>query len=412
LPGRSARPLAHPAPAPVILARVSESIEPDSDPSAAQPQGADRALGSTVRQAEHGAAPSGWARSTLAVTAGRPPRAADAPTSHPVTLAATFVAGGDIEYGRYGNPTWTAFEDAVGALENGRALAFSSGVAAIDAVLSLLPDGAVIVGPDSAYPGTADLMNERVSAGTATFRPVPVADTSAVTAALSGADLVWLESPTNPNLDVADIAAIADAARAACALLAVDNTFSTPILQRPLDLGADMVVHSATKLLSGHSDVVLGVAVTRDDDLFDRMQARRRRHGSIPGPMETWLALRGLRTLALRVERGEDNARSLAGLLAEHTAVSRVRYPGRGTMLSIELTGGADAADLVAAAVRLWLHATSLGGVESSLERRRRWPSESAQVSPALLRLSVGIEDIDDLWADLRAALDAAPSST
>ncbi len=346
------------------------------------------------------------APSTLAVVAGRPDRVPDAPFSEPVTFASTFNAGGEVEYGRYGNPTWSAFETAIGALEGGQARAFASGLAAISAVLSLLDEGAVVVAPDNAYTGTRAQIDERVAAGRATLRPVQVADGAAVSAAAAGADMVWLESPTNPNLDVADIRGAADACAASGAVLVVDNTFATPLLQRPLELGADLVVHSVTKLIAGHSDVVLGVVVATDPALLARIDDHRRLHGAIPGPMETWLALRGLRTLALRVERAQASAQLLARRLADHPAVAVVRYPGFGAMVSVELAAGADAADVLAAGVRLWIHATSLGGVESSLERRRRWPSESDAVSDALVRLSVGIEDVEDLWADLATVLD------
>jgi cystathionine gamma-synthase len=340
------------------------------------------------------------------VVAGRPDRAPDAPFNEPVTFASTYYAGGQMEYGRYGNPTWAAFEQALGALEGGQARAFASGLAAISAVLSLMPEGAVVVAPDNAYTGTRAQIDERVAAGRATLRAVDVADAAAVAAAAVGADLVWLESATNPNLDVADVGAAA----AACAggpLLVVDSTFVTPVLQRPLEQGADLVVHSVTKLIAGHSDVVLGVVVATDADLLARIDDHRRLHGAIPGPMETFLALRGLRTLALRIERAQASAQTLVPRLAGHPAVARVRYPGFGAMVSIELAGGPQAADALATGVRLWIHATSLGGVESSLERRRRWPSESENVSEALVRLSVGIEDVQDLWADLAAALDA-----
>jgi cystathionine gamma-synthase len=343
---------------------------------------------------------------TLAVVAGRPARVPDAPFNEPVTFASTYNAGGDREYGRYANPTWSAFETAVGALEGGQALAFSSGLAAVSAVLSLLPEGAVVVAPESAYTGTRAQLDERVAAGRATLRAVDVADATAVADAAAGAHLVWLETPTNPKLDVADIGAAAAACVSNGALLVVDNTFATPLLQRPLALGADVVVHSVTKLIAGHSDVVLGVVVVDDSALLKRLDDHRRLHGAIPGPMETWLALRGLRTLALRVERAQESAHALVGKLAEHPAVDVVRYPGMGAMISIELAGGAAAADALAAGVRLWIHATSLGGVESSLERRRRWPSESASVADSLVRLSVGIEDVDDLWADLVRVLD------
>jgi cystathionine gamma-synthase len=187
-----------------------------------------------------------------------------------------------------------------------------------------------------------------------------------------------------------------------------DNTFATPLLQQPLDLGVDVVVHSATKYLSGHSDVLLGVAVTQRADLYTALQRRRLVHGGIAGPMEAWLALRGLRTLHVRFERQCANAVEIARRAEGHPAVDRVRYPGFGAMVSIEVRGGAAAADAVATGCRLWLDATSLGGVESLIERRRKYAAESPRVPEALLRLSVGIEDVDDLWRDLSQALDAA----
>jgi cystathionine gamma-synthase len=224
---------------------------------------------------------------------------------------------------------------------------------------------------------------------------------------------------------VADVAAACQAAHAAGAIVAVDNTFNTPMGLRPLALGADVVVHSVTKQISGHSDVLLGVTVTSDAALHERLGAHRRLHGAVAGPFETYLALRGLRTLPLRVQRASASAAELASRLQEHRAVTRVRYPGLpddpghwiaaaqwdgfGSMVSVQVTGGAAGADRVCDAVRLWVHTTSLGGVESTLERRRRWPAESAEVPESLLRLSVGIEDVEDLWRDLAAALDLLP---
>jgi cystathionine gamma-synthase len=349
--------------------------------------------------------PEGLSRATRAVVAGRPPRRPDAPLGPPVTFASTYVAGGTVEYGRYGNPTWSAFEEAVGDLEGGRALAFASGLAAVSAVLALLPEGAVVAAPDNAYSGTWGQLQERGAQGRAKLRAVDIADRDAVAAAVEGADLLWLESPTNPRLDVADVPAAAAAIHSAGGLLVVDNTFATPLLRQPLDEGADLVVHSATKLIAGHSDVQLGVVVTRHERVYERLDDHRRLHGAIPGPMEAWLALRGLRTLALRVDRAQASARVLAERLSAHPAVAVVRYPGWGSMVSVELVGGRDAADRLTERVRLWVHATSLGGVESTLERRRRWASESTTVSEALVRMSVGIEDVEDLWADLAAAL-------
>jgi len=373
-----------------------------------------------------------WSPATVAVTAGRPGGVGDGPHP-PVVLASTYRAAddrthpGDRVYGRWDNQTWEAFEAALGALESGRCLAFGSGMAAIAAALEEVPPGGTVVVPRHAYSGTLGLVDDRAASGRLSVRRVDVADTGAIAAAAVGARLVWLESPTNPMLEVADLPAAIRAAHDAGALVAVDNTFATPLLQRPLEHGADLVVHSVSKYLSGHSDVVLGASVTRDPALHDRLLRRRTMLGAIPGPVEVWLALRGLRTLHLRVERAGANATELARRLAGHPAVERVRHPslpddpgharataqlaGFGAIVSIEVAGGADAAERVASAVRLWLHATSLGGVESSLERRRRHAAEAPGVPEGLLRLSVGIEDVEDLWADLDAALRAAAGS-
>jgi cystathionine gamma-synthase len=189
-----------------------------------------------------------------------------------------------------------------------------------------------------------------------------------------------------------------------------DNTFATPLRQRPLDLGADLVVHSATKYLSGHADLVLGAVVTRDDQTWRALDEQRRARGAVAGVLEAWLATRGIRTLALRVDRAESNARRLVELLAAHPAVDRVRYPSFGGIIAIEVAGGAFAADLVCRSTRLWVHATSLGGVESTLERRRRWAGEPETIPEGLVRLSVGVEDVDDLWRDLARALDGIPT--
>jgi cystathionine gamma-synthase len=226
-----------------------------------------------------------------------------------------------------------------------------------------------------------------------------------VVAACDDAALVFLESPTNPALEVADIAAIVEAAHAAGARVVVDNTFATPLLQRPLELGADLVLHSATKYLAGHSDVQMGALVTADEQLLDVLKGRRDLVGAVPGPFEAWLALRGLRTLALRVERASANAAELADRLRTHPAVAEVRYPGFGGIVAPVFTDPA-VAERLQHRVRLWVYATSLGGVESTLERRRRWRTESATIPEGLVRLSVGIEDVEDLWADLAQALE------
>lgn len=343
---------------------------------------------------------------TIAVTAGRPAHEPDRPLNEPITMASTYVAGGDVEYGRYGNPTWTAFEEVLGALEGGRALAFASGMGAVTTVLDLVGQDGLVVAPAHAYTGTLLQLADLESRGRVRSELVDITDTEAVVAACEDAALVWLESPTNPALELADIAAIAAAARAAGAYVVVDNTFATPILQRPLTLGADLVVHSVTKYLAGHSDVLMGAVVARDDELYAVLKGRRDLMGAIPGTLEAWLALRGLRTLHLRVERAQANATELARRLAGHPALSEVRYPGFGGIVAIVLAGGAEAGDLLTRSTRIWVHATSLGGVESTFERRRRWKAEPPTIPDGLVRMSVGIEDVEDLWADLRSALD------
>jgi len=368
---------------------------------------------------------------TLAVTAGRPPVTPDAPLNEPVSFASAYHAGGPIAYARDGNRSWAALEDAIGALEGGSALAFSSGMAAVAAVLDTLPVGAKIVAPVDGYSGTRVLLRDAGAPGRWVPAFVDVTDTAAVVDALDGAALIWLESPTNPLNGIVDLPAVITAAHERGVVVAVDNTYATPLLQRPLELGADVVVHSVSKLLSGHSDVVLGATVTADAARCEALRRHRTYYGAIPGPMEAFLALRGVRTLALRVERAQSNARLLAGRLHEHPDVTRVRYPGLpddpgaaraaaqmdgpGTMVAFEVRGGAAAAEAVAKATRLIVHATSLGGIETTMERRARW-AEDAGIPPALLRLSVGCEDVEDLWADLERALRvgmaAAPAGT
>jgi cystathionine gamma-synthase len=343
--------------------------------------------------------------STIAVTAGRPQHEPDRPLNEPLTMASTYVAGGDVEYGRYGNPTWTAFETALGELEGGSCLSFASGLAAVATVLDLVGIDALVLAPRHAYNGSLMQLADLEARGRLAATLVDVTDTDAVVAACSDAALVWLESPTNPALEVADIETIAKAAHEADAYVVVDNTFATPLLQRPLDLGADLVVHSATKYLAGHSDALLGAVVTRDEQLLSVLKGRRDLLGAVPGTLEAWLALRGLRTL-LRVERAQANAQELVRRLGDHPAVGEVRYPGFGAIVAIVLAEGALAADLLTRKTRLWVHATSLGGVESTFERRRRWKTEPATIPEGLVRMSVGIEDVDDLWEDLRRALD------
>jgi cystathionine gamma-synthase len=362
--------------------------------------------------------------STVVVHAGRPERVPNAPVNESPVFSSTYVAGGDRGYGRFGNDAWTALEQTLGQLEGGRGLTFASGMAAVAAIADLVPVGGRVVAPQHAYSGVLALLDQQATAGRLTVQRVDIADTDAVTRAVDQADMLWIESPTNPAMEVADLPAISAAGREAGATVVVDNTFATPLLQQPLKLGADIVMHSATKFIAGHSDVVLGAVVTADDDLWNAIELRRRSIGAIPGPMEAWLALRGLRTLALRLERAQSNAAFLAERLRQHPRVSRVRYPGLpddpgharataqmsgyGAILSFELGGDAEGAQRVCESTALWVHATSLGGVESMLERRRRWPIEVPTIPEDLIRLAVGIEHPDDLWADLEQALKTA----
>ncbi len=347
-----------------------------------------------------------WSPATVAVAAGRPPHEPDQPLNHPITMASTYGATGELEYGRYGNPTWSAFEEVLGTLEGGHCLAFSSGLAAVATVLDLVGQGATVVAPRHAYNGTVMQLADLESRGRLTAHLVDVTDTEAVARACADAALVWLESPTNPALEIAEIETIASAAHDTGAYVVVDNTFATPLRQRPLTMGADVVVHSATKYLSGHGDAMLGAVVTSDSQLYAVLKGRRDLVGAIPGTLEAWLALRGVRTLHVRLDRAESNARELAERMRHHAAVGEVRYPGFGGIVAIVLAGGADAADQLVRSTSLWVHATSLGGVESTFERRRRWKSEPATIPDGLVRLSVGVEDVDDLWTDLTQALD------
>ena len=346
---------------------------------------------------------------TLVVSVGRPPAEPDQPLNTPIVPASAFHAGGPMEYAREAAPTTTAIEQAIGALEHGTAVVFSSGMAAANAAMDLVPAGGVVVAPSAAYTGVAVRLRELDAIGRIVLRIVDADDTAGVAAACDGAALLWLESPTNPLLQVADLPACIAAAHAAGARVLVDNTFATPVLQQPLILGADLVLHSVTKAMGGHSDLLMGALVARDPALADEVRVRRVLLGAAPSAFDCYLALRGIRTLAIRIERGQENARTLADRLTGHPTVERVRYPGFGTIVAIEVAGGAAVADAVCAATRVWIHATSLGGVESLLERRRRWPLESSTVPEGLIRLSVGIESVEDLWRDLDRALTSAP---
>ncbi len=370
---------------------------------------------------------------TYAVVAGRPERTEGAPVNPPVVLSSTYVGRGPVQpgemvYTRLGTETWEPLEEALAGLEHADepALVFGSGMGAVSAALDLTRPGSRLVVPQHAYHAAlvaAHRLNERSQVEVV---EVDIADTEAVRAAITGGptSVVWVETPTNPMLEIADIAAISATAHEAGALVVVDNTFATPLAQRPLDLGADVVVHSVSKYLAGHSDVILGAALTSSREIYGALRQQRDIGGAVAGPWETWLALRGLRTLALRVERSQANATELARRLAEHESVVAVSHPslpshpqherataqmdGYGSIITLRPAGGQAGADALAAAVELWVPATSLGGVESSLERRRRFASEAVTVPDDLLRLSVGIEDVEDLWADLLGGLAAA----
>ena len=321
-----------------------------------------------------------YSAETFVVSGGRPAHEHDAPVNPPIVLSSTYrgVDAVNIEqdrvYARFSNPTWEGMEEVVAKLENATqpGLLFPSGMAAVAAVIDLVPVGSIVLIPKHAYMASVALLS---------------------------------------------------AARRLGIVTAVDNTFATPILQRPLDLGADVVVHSATKFLAGHSDVLLGMALTSNEELYKAMLHHRITNGAIPGPVEAWLGLRGLRTLALRVERAVQNAQALAERLSEHPFVTEVRYPGLesdrghevakkqmdgfGAILCVTLDTDAAGARNVVEALKLWTPATSLGGVESLVERRRRHGNEPDSIPESLLRLSVGIENVDDLYNDLVEAFKA-----
>ena len=365
---------------------------------------------------------TGWQPATRAIALGRP-HEPDAPLNTPIMPATSFLAGDGPGYSRAGNPTWESFEAVVGALEGGRAVAFGSGMAAISAAVEVLlhsvaaPVPAVAC-PQVHYAGSRGLLRTLAEQGRITLvRYAP----DAATAAVEQADVVLIETPANPTMDITDIAAACRTAHARGALVLCDNTYATPLATRPLSLGADVVIHSASKYLAGHSDALIGVAIARDPDLVDGLVGQRTLRGAVPGVLEAWLATRGVRTLALRFAAACANAQVIAERLADHPQVVEVRYPGLpgdpghevaarqmdtfGAMIAFRPTGGAERAEAVTRATRLWLHATSLGGVESTLERRRRFPEESPLTPDDLIRLSVGCEDVEDLWADLAHAL-------
>lgn len=364
----------------------------------------------------------GWTADTVAVQAGRPERVPGAPMNPAILLSSTYAHDASLEYGRDGNAGWGALEAALGALDGGRAVTFGSGLAAATAIAGLVPPGGTVVLSTVTYYGVRNVFERMQAQGRLAVRFVAADDTAGILAAADGADMVWVESIANPLMVVADIPAIASGARERGAITVVDATFATPLRQRPLELGADVVLHSATKLIGGHSDLLLGAAVCRDEAHERDLLAHRHDHGSIPGSLEAFLALRGLRTLAVRLDRAEASAAELARRLASHPGVSAVYYPGRpgdaghevarrvlpdgaGSMLSFDVAGSVEQADAFLGGLRLIAHATSLGGVESLIERRSRYPGDAGVVGPTLCRLSAGIEHVEDLWADLDRAL-------
>ncbi len=375
-----------------------------------------------MTQHQSGLQPESWL-----VTAGRGGEPG-APLNVPLVPASNFIIGRGREYSRDdGTPTWEALEAVVGGLESGRAVAFSSGMAAIASVFDQLSAGAIVALPDDCYQGVAGLAAAGEQRGRWSLRRVALDDTAAWIRACSEADLIWLESPSNPLLGVADLEAICASPRKPGALVAVDNTFATPLNQRPLDVGATISLQSATKFIGGHSDLLAGVATTRDDAIWHALRKSRELAGATPGTLECFLAVRGARTMALRLERSQQSAALLAERLEAHPSVERARYPGLpshpthatarrvlkgfGTVISFDVRGGAEVADAVCGAVRLIQHATSLGAVESTMERRAAIPGQE-HLPPGLLRLSVGIENVEDLWRDLDNALRAAASRT
>jgi cystathionine gamma-synthase len=296
-------------------------------------------------------------------------------------------------------------------------------MAAITAALSILEPGARVVASHQGYSGVMTLLKQHHASGQLVVTFLDISQTDQVMSALKGADLLWLESPTNPCLDVAELPQLISAAKSLDILVMVDNTFATALTQRPLTMGADIVMNSVTKFLSGHSDVLMGSLSTENAEILHKLEDARQLLGSIAGPFEAWLALRGIRTFPLRFHKACENALELARRLSAHPQVARVRYPGLptdsqyerakkfmktfGAVLSFEIVGSPADADRVCDSSSIVSHATSLGGVESLWERRRRWPNESSSVPENLIRLSVGCEDVDDLWADIQRALSA-----
>jgi cystathionine gamma-synthase len=373
---------------------------------------------------------------TKAVHGAGPADPATGAVVPPISLATTFeqpAVGQPLayEYSRSGNPTRSALEAHLAVLEGAaHGFAFSSGLAAEDAVLRLLGPGQRAVLPHDAYGGTIRLATQVHGPAGLEVVTVDLTDLDAVEAAVSGAQMVWLETPSNPWLHIVDIEAVSTLAHRHGTIVVVDNTFATPALQQPLALGADIVVHSTTKYLGGHSDVVGGFAATRDPAMAERIGFLQNAAGAVPGPFDCYLVHRGARTLPLRMARHSESAQAVAEMLATHPAVARVHHPGLvdhpghavagrqmsafGGMVSVQLAGGEPAAILLCQRTEVFTLAESLGAVESLIEHPGRMTHMSVagtgnEVPADLVRLSVGIEDVDDLLDDLRQALDSLP---
>jgi cystathionine gamma-synthase len=373
---------------------------------------------------------------TRAVHAGQDPDPSTGAVVTPISLSTTFAQHGvgghqGYEYARSGNPTRAALELCLASLESAaHGLAFASGLAAEDTVLRLVPSGGRVVLGNDAYGGTFRLIDKVWGPHGLRWSAVDLTDLDALSSGWpDGTAMVWLETPTNPLLTCIDIEAVSALAHDHGALVVVDNTFATPFLQQPIRLGADVVLHSTTKYLGGHSDVVGGFVAVEHDALADRLRFTQNAAGGVPGPFDCYLVLRGLKTLAVRMERHCANARAVVEALVSHPAVERVLYPGLadhvghdvaarqmrdfGGMVSFRLRGGAEAAKRVAAATQLFTLAESLGAVESLIEHPGEMTHASVAGSPLevpadLLRLSVGIESATDLVADLEQALAAS----
>lgn len=358
-----------------------------------------------------------WKLATRLIQAGRS-HEPGAPLNPNITLSTGFNAGGDFGYSRNNQPNWVATQSALGELENADALLFSSGMAAFNAVIELLPLGSKVVAGDVGYSGIDKRLKELAAQNRINLTLVPTGNQGAMINAAKDAALVWLDTPTNPTMRIWDIRAIS---AATSGLTAVDNTLAGSLHQAPLDLGADISMHSATKQLSGHSDLLAGALLTRNPDLLTKLTEIRTLTGAVLSAFDSYLLLRGMRTLQLRQERASANALDLAERLSSHSKIAKVWHLGLkthpdfqlasaqmcgvGSVFSIEINGDAQAAEKVSEATKLWSHSTSLGGVESQLERRRRWANEPIGVPENLIRLSVGIEDVEDLWQDLDQAL-------